>query len=89
MPRSKKITRIDRRTGESVTVETFVPGEATIQERFIGMLDAAQRAVGEDAEMIGMWVKCDGCGIRVAVDRPELPEGWLTRPGGEFCQQCR
>lgn len=89
MPRRKTITHTNRITGQTIEVQIETPADASVEQRFSEMLEAGFKAVEGDIERMVMHVKCDGCGLTVDVKRPELPDGWITRLGGEFCQRCQ
>lgn len=88
MPRIKQIRHVDFSTGKTVAIDVVIPEDASVEERFNAMIEGGRAATG-GMEPALMAVVCDGCGLRVEIDSPGLPEGWITRPGGEFCTRCR
>lgn len=85
---TERVTRsLDFATGEVSEQRTRTTASSP-GERWRGLrASAAEQLSGEVlGELLA--VACDGCGLLVRVERPELPVGWVTNERGEFCPAC-
>lgn len=71
----------------STEVEETAPGR-TIAERWDELLQENLKRLPGKPMVTVYAVLCDGCGLRVEVERPELPEGWISDERGELCPTC-
>jgi hypothetical protein len=90
VPRLRRVTRIriDRNTGQVTRTTEDLPA-AGFAER-VAYLQATAPAGMADAPIRFAGVRCDGCGTSAPVDydRPQLPRGWTSTSGGDFCPAC-
>lgn len=85
--------RLDYFHTDGTTIEhdhTAVDEDATVAERFANCeARLAERMPDIEDGVRFLMMVCDGCGLHVQVDKPELPEGWTSQGNGDdFCEAC-
>lgn len=83
----RHFVHMDLKTGKVSEQRTQTP-DGTIEERFEGLMTSHEEHIMGPSTRF-LWVVCDGCGERVEVEQPELPEDWITNERGELCPECQ
>ena len=79
---------VSRQTGDAIYATEILP-DAGWDQRVRELKDSVPPPDG-GAEARFLAVACNGCGHAAGLDfdHPQLPAGWVSREGGEFCPAC-